>query len=89
MYNLAPMGRHLIQVCTNISCNLCGADSVMEAFLEHTDTDLGAVSEDGRFTVLEPECLGACGTPTAVQINERYFENVRPEDVPAILERLK
>ncbi len=89
MYNLAPMGRHLIQVCTNISCNLCGADSVMEAFLEHTDTDLGAVSEDGRFTVMEAECLGACGTPTAVQINERYFENVRPEDVPAILERLK
>ena len=89
MYNLAPMGRHLIQVCTNISCNLCGADAVMEAFLEHTGAESGVVSEDGRFTVMEAECLGACGTPTVVQINDRYFENVRPEDVPAILERLK
>ena len=89
MYNLAPVGKYLIQVCTNISCNLCGADGVFEAFLEHTGTDAGSMSPDGRFTVMEVECLGACGTPAAVQINERYFENVRPEDVPAILERLQ
>lgn len=89
MYNLAPVGRYLVQVCTNISCNLCGADAVFESFLEHTGTDAGRISADGRFTVMEAECLGACGTPAAVQINERYFENVRPEDVPAILERLQ
>ena len=89
MYNLGPVGKYLIQVCTNISCNLCGADGVFEAFLEHTGTDAGSVSADGLYTVMEVECLGACGTPAAVQINERYFENVRPEDVPAILERLK
>jgi len=88
MYNQQPLGRHLIQVCTNISCNLCGADKVLESFLEHTGTEQGEVSEDGRFTVLEAECLGACGFPTVVQINERYFENVRPEDVPAVLESL-
>jgi NADH-quinone oxidoreductase E subunit len=89
MYNRRPVGRHLIQVCTNVSCNLCGGHEVFRAFLEHTGTEAGAVSEDGEFTVIEAECLGACGFPAAVQINERYFENVEPEHVPAIVARLK
>jgi NADH:ubiquinone oxidoreductase subunit E len=76
-------------VCTNISCNLCGGEDVLQAFLEHTGTEQGEVSEDGRFTVLEAECLGACGFPTVVQINEKYFENVRPEDVPDVLSKLQ
>jgi NADH-quinone oxidoreductase E subunit len=88
MYNKQPVGRYLIQVCTNVSCNLCGADEVMEAFLEHTGTEPGEISEGGKFTVIEAECLGACGFPTAVQINARYFENVEAGDVPSILERL-
>jgi NADH-quinone oxidoreductase E subunit len=88
MYNLAPLGKYLIQVCTNISCNLCGGDKVLESFLEHAGTDMGEVSDNGLWTVIEVECLGACGFPTVVQINERYFENVRPEDVPAILATL-
>jgi NADH-quinone oxidoreductase E subunit len=85
MYNLAPVGKYLIQVCTNISCNLCGGDRVMEAFLEHTGTDAGEISANGLWTVMEVECLGACGFPTVVQINEKFYENVRPEDVPAVL----
>lgn len=89
MYNKRPVGRFLIQVCTNVGCNLCGADDVLAAFVEHTDTDVGEISEDGNFTVVEAECLGACGFPTVVQINERYFENVTPEDVPDILARLR
>jgi NADH-quinone oxidoreductase E subunit len=88
MYNLAPVGKYLIQVCTNISCNLCGGDRVMEAFLEHTGTDAGEISANGLWTVMEVECLGACGFPTVVQINERFYENVRPEDVPAVLASL-
>jgi len=88
MYNLAPVGKYLIQVCTNISCNLCGGDAVLESFLKHTGTEPGEMSANGLWTVMEVECLGACGFPTAVQINERYYENVRPDDVPAILERL-
>jgi NADH:ubiquinone oxidoreductase subunit E len=88
MYNLGPVGKYLIQVCTNISCNLCGGDAVFEAFLKHTGTEAGETSANGLWTVMEVECLGACGFPTAVQVNDRYFENVRPEDVPAILERL-
>jgi len=88
MYNKRPVGKYLIQVCTNVACNLCGADEVMAAFLDHIGVEPGEISEDGRFTVVEAECLGACGFPTAVQINERYFENVTPEDVPAILASL-
>ena len=89
MYNKRPMGRFLIQVCTNISCNLCGADDVLQAFLNNTGTELGETSDDGNFTVIEAECLAACGFPTCVQINSRYYENVTTKDVPEILERLK
>lgn len=89
MYNRRPVGTWFIQVCTNVACNICGADDVMAAFCEATGTEPGQVSADGMFTVMEAECLGACGFPTAVQINERYFENVMPEDVPAILDRLR
>ncbi len=89
MYNKRPVGRFLIQVCTNISCNLCGGDEVLEAFLHATGTELGGTSEDGLFTVMEVECLAACGFPTAVQINSRYYENVTPADVPGILAHLR
>ena len=89
MYNKRPVGRHLVQVCTNISCSLCGADDVVEAFLRYTDTELGETSEDGNFTVIEAECLAACGFPTCVQINSRYYENVTPTEVPKIVEHLK
>ncbi len=89
MYNKRPVGRFLIQVCTNVSCNLCGADDVLEAFLEHTGTELGGTSTDGLFTVMEVECLAACGFPTAVQINSRYYESIEPGDVPALLKHLR
>jgi NADH-quinone oxidoreductase E subunit len=89
MYNKAPVGRFLVQVCTNISCNLCGADEVMAAFLRETGTEPGETSEDGAFTVIEAECLAGCGFPTCVQINSRYYENVGADDVPRILEHLK
>jgi NADH-quinone oxidoreductase E subunit len=89
MYNKRPVGRHLVQVCTNISCNLAGADEVVEAFLRYTDTELGETSEDGSFTVIEAECLAACGFPTCVQVNSRYYENVTPDQVPQLCEHLK
>ncbi|MEX0855946.1 MAG: NAD(P)H-dependent oxidoreductase subunit E [Gemmatimonadota bacterium] len=89
MYNKRAVGRYLIQVCTNISCNLCGGDEVLDAFLEHAGVELGGTSEDGLFTVTEVECLAACGFPTAVQINSRYFENVTPAGVPDLLDRLR
>jgi len=89
MYNKAPVGRYLVQVCTNISCNICGAEEVLDTFLRNTDTETGEISDDGLFTVIEAECLAACGFPTCVQINSRYFENVTPESVPDILDSLR
>jgi NADH:ubiquinone oxidoreductase subunit E len=81
--------RFLVQVCTNISCNLCGAEDVLKMFLSFTDTELGETSEDGDFTVIEAECLAACGYPTCVQINSRYYESVTPADVQRIIEHLR
>jgi NADH-quinone oxidoreductase subunit E len=89
MYNKAPVGSYLVQVCTNVCCNVCGAEDVMAAFLDAMGVEPGETTDDGLFTCIEAECLGACGFPTAVQINERYYENVSPDDVPAILERLR
>jgi NADH-quinone oxidoreductase E subunit len=89
MYNKQPVGQFLLQVCTNVCCNVCGADDVLGRFLEETGTEPGELSEDGLFTVVEVECLGACGFPTVVQVNDRYLENVSPDDVPAILDMLR
>ena len=89
MYNKRPVGRHLVQVCTNISCNLCGAQDVLEAFLKHTNTEIGETSFDRAFTVIEAECLAGCGFPTCVQINSRYYENVTIEEVPRIVTHLR
>lgn len=89
MYNKQPVGKYLIQVCTNISCNLCGGEDVLDAFLEYTNAELGETSNDGIFTTIEAECLAGCGFPTCVQINSQYFENVTINEVPKIVDYLK
>ena len=89
MYNKHPVGRYLVQVCTNISCHLNRAEAVFERFLEETDTRPGETSEDGLFTVLEVECLGACGFATVAQINDEYWENLTPETVREVVEELR
>lgn len=89
MYNRRPVGRFLIQVCTNISCHLCRAEEVLERFLAETGVRLGETSDDELFTVMEVECLGACGFATVVQINDAYYEDVTAERVPAIVEELR
>ncbi len=88
MYNKRPVGRYLIQVCTNIGCHLNRGEEVMERFLEETGTEPGETSENGLFTVIEVECLGACGFATVVQINEDYVENVTPDRVAGIVDDL-
>jgi NADH-quinone oxidoreductase E subunit len=89
MYHQHPVGRHFIQVCTTSPCLCAGADKVVGAFLTHTGCkELGLTSPDGKYTVIEVECLGACGFATPVQINEEYVESVTPEKVPEILASL-
>ena len=90
MYHQHPVGRQFIQVCTTTPCHVAGAEDVVNAFLTHTGCkELGVTSPDGKYTVIEVECLGACGFATPVQVNDRYFENVTPETVPAVLARLE
>ena len=90
MYHQHPVGRHFIQVCTTSPCQICGADEVRDAFLRHTACEeLGVTSDDGKFTVIEVECLGACGFATPVMINEQFIESVTPAKVPEILAGLK
>ena len=90
MYNQHPVGKYLVQVCTTTPCNICGAEDVVAAFLEHTGcSDLGVTSADGMYTVIEVECLGACGFATPVMINEEVVESVTAARVPEILAGLK
>jgi len=88
MYHTHPVGRHFIQVCTTSPCNICGAEAVVEALLRETGCgELGATSPDGRFTVIEVECLGACGFATPILVDDDFVESVTPETVPGILQR--
>ncbi len=90
MYHQHPVGRYFIQVCTTTPCNVCGAEDVTDAFVRYTGCqELGQTSPDGRFTVIEVECLGACGFPTPVMINEDFIESVTPLKVPKLLAELK
>lgn len=90
MYHQHPVGRNFIQICTTSPCLCAGADKVVEAFLEHTGCkELGITSADGKYTVIEVECLGACGFATPVMINEEFLESVTPEKVPTILAQLR
>jgi NADH dehydrogenase (ubiquinone) flavoprotein 2 len=89
MYHQHPVGKHFIQVCTTTPCNVCGAEDVVKAFLEQTKTgELGVTSADGRFTVIEVECLGACGFATPVMVNERLVECVSADTVRDLVEGL-
>lgn len=90
MYHTHPVGRYFIQVCTTSPCHICGAEETLKAILRETGCgELGATSPDGRFTVMEVECLGACGFPTPILIGDDFIENVTPERVPGILEGYK
>ena len=90
MYHQHPVGQHFVQVCTTSPCGVCGAEDVVRAFLRHTGAgELGVTSPDGRFTVIEVECLGACGFATPVMINDEFIESVSADQVPDILARLR
>ena len=90
MYHQHPVGKHFIQVCTTSPCQICGAEEVRDAFLKATGCEeLGVTSRDGKYTVIEVECLGACGFATPVMINEQFIESVTPAKVPEILSGLK
>jgi NADH-quinone oxidoreductase subunit E len=88
MYHLAPIGEHLVEVCTNVSCALVGAQQVVEAFERELGLRAGETSEDGKVTLRTIECAGGCGYAPVVVVDHRYREPTRPEDVPGIVGEL-
>jgi NADH-quinone oxidoreductase E subunit len=89
MFHLEPVGRHMVEVCTNVSCALVGAQQVLEAFESQLGIHAGETSEDGEVTLRTVECAGGCGWGTVVSVDHRYREPVQPEDVPSIVAELR
>jgi NADH:ubiquinone oxidoreductase subunit E len=88
-YRLEPVGRRVVEVCTNVSCALAGAQQVLEAFERELGVSAGATREDGEYTLDTIECLGGCGWATIVAIDNRHRLRVTAEDVPGIVEELR
>jgi len=88
MYELKPIGKHKICVCTNISCMLCGSDEIVAHLKKRLGIGFGETTEDGRITLKEVECLGACVGAPMFQIGKHYYENLTPEKIDTILDQL-
>lgn len=88
MFNLKPVGKYHLQVCTNISCALMGAEELLEKLEDKLGIESGETTRDKKFTITEAECLGACGTAPCVQINDDYHENLTFERLNKVLSEL-
>ena len=88
-FHLEPVGRRHVEVCTNVSCALSGAQQVLEAFERELGVSAGSTSEDGAYTLGTIECLGGCGWATVVAIDNRHRLRVQADDVPGIVEELR
>jgi NADH-quinone oxidoreductase subunit E len=87
-FRLEPTGRTLVEVCTNVSCALAGAQQVVEAFERELGVPAGSTSPDGTYTLGTVECLGGCGWAPVVAIDNRHRLRVQAGDVPGIVEEL-
>jgi len=88
MYHREPRGRYLLQVCTTLSCQLCGTSPLVEHLRSKLGIDFGETTDDGRFTLLDVQCLGACGEGPVIQINNDYYTDLTVEALDEILDRL-
>ena len=88
-FHTAPVGEHLVEVCTNVSCALYGAQQVLESFEAELGCRAGETSADGAVTLRTIECLGGCGWGTVVSVDHEYRLHVKADDVPSIVEELK
>jgi NADH-quinone oxidoreductase subunit E len=90
MFHTHPVGRHLVEICTNVSCCLAGSDRLFQALKQKLGVDSGGTSADGRITLREVECLGSCGTAPAMLLDENEMvERLTPAKLEKILEGLK
>jgi NADH-quinone oxidoreductase subunit E len=88
MYDLKPVGKHKISLCTNVSCMLCGSDTLVNHLQKRLGIKLGETTPDGKVTLKEVECLGACGGAPMFQIGKNYYENLTPQKIDEILASL-
>lgn len=88
MYNLRPVGKNLIQVCTSISCHLAGAERLIEKCRGRLGIDLEETTADGKFTVVEVECIAGCDKAPSIMINDTYYEPVDEKRMDALLDKL-
>jgi NADH-quinone oxidoreductase subunit E len=89
MYDLKPVGRHKVCVCTNISCQLRGSDKIMEHLQKKLGVKVGETTPGGKFTLKEVECLGACVGAPMMMVDRTYYEDLTPEKVDEILKDLE
>ncbi len=89
MFHSKEQGRYHIEVCTNVSCMLRGSDRILETIGKVCGVKPGETSADGKWTVSEVECMGACGGAPMFAIGEEYYENLTPEKAEKILTSLK
>jgi NADH-quinone oxidoreductase subunit E len=89
LYFLTPVGKHMIDVCTNISCMMNGSKEIMDHLQNKLEVSIGGTSKDGQFTLRSVECLGACVGAPACQIGKKYHEHLTPQKMDEILAELK
>jgi NADH-quinone oxidoreductase subunit E len=89
MFRLSPVGKYVIDVCTNLSCSLNGAAHIVEHLKKRLEIDFKQTTADGQFTLNEVECLGACIAAPVCQIGKQYYEHLTPEKMDEILNQLK
>lgn len=89
MYNKRPVGRVMLEVCTNLTCSICGGYEILRHLEEKLGIKVGETTPDGQFTLVEVECLNDCGNAPVMQVGNRYFGRLTPEKVDALLEELK
>ena len=88
MYNMAPVGKYLVQLCTTTPCWLCGSDDIVNACTDHLGIGMNETTPDGKFTLMEVECLGACVNAPMVQINDDYYEDLTATSMKEVLDLL-
>jgi NADH-quinone oxidoreductase subunit E len=89
MFNKQPVGQHKIEVCTNVSCMLRNSDRILEHIEKRLHIRPGETTPDKKFTLVEAECLGSCGTAPAMQVGDEYYENLDEDGIDKILSELK
>jgi NADH-quinone oxidoreductase subunit E len=88
MYNLRPVGKNLLQFCTSISCHLAGAEKLMERCTKRLGVDLEETTADGKFTVVEVECIAGCDRAPSIMVNDTYHEPMDEKKLDALLDKL-